>query len=322
MKIVFFGTPLFAKEFLEALHADQDISVSGVVTQADKPMGRKKILTSPATKKFALENDIPVFQPTKLKDPEFLSKLSKLEPDLFVIVAYGKIVPDEILNIPKLGSINVHPSKLPKYRGPSPMQAAIAAGDKSTAVSIMLIDDKMDHGPLLSQIDIDLVNDETPESLTKKVVKVGAPALIDSLKKYVAGDLKPKEQDHEKATICKLLSKEDGKIDWSEPAKIIEQKLRAYTPWPGVWTVFEEKTIKILAASPSQHTRSKALCYSSISGGGSISPGEVKIIEKELFVGTGTSPIKITELQLEGKQKTTAEVFLNGYKQIDGQKLG
>ena len=309
MNIVFFGTPEFAREFLAALNADEDISVLGVVTQPDKPVGRKKILTAPPVKEFAIKNNIEAFQPEKLKDKDFQSKIRNLKPDAFVIVAYGMIIPQEVLDIPSLGNINVHPSKLPKYRGPSPMQATIAAGDAETAVSIMLIDEKMDHGPILAQTLIKIDKTETIETLQKKVVDVGAPLLIDSIKRFGAGDLEPKEQDYSQATFCKLLSKEDGKIDWSEPAEVIERKARAYTPWPGVWSVWNDKTIKfhqILISSENME----------------IEPGQVLIVDDRLLIGTGSLPIEVLELQLEGKQKTTAKNFIQGHKNINNEKLG
>ncbi|PIZ53891.1 methionyl-tRNA formyltransferase, partial [Candidatus Uhrbacteria bacterium CG_4_10_14_0_2_um_filter_41_7] len=165
MNIVFFGTPDFARDFLKELYEDQDINICAVVAQSDKPVGRKQILTPPATKVFALQNNIPVLQPEKLKDQAVLEELKKFNADIFVIVAYGKIIPQNILDIPKLGNINVHPSKLPKYRGPSPLQAVIEAGDSETAISVMLIDDKMDHGPLLAQQTLKLDAQETPETL-------------------------------------------------------------------------------------------------------------------------------------------------------------
>ena len=206
MKIVFFGTPDFAKDFLVALHADEEIFVSAVVAQPDKPVGRKQILSAPPTKVFAEENNIPILQPEKLKDLNLIDQLSKLDADVFVIVAYGKIIPQKILDLPKLGNINVHPSKLPKYRGPSPLQATIASGDKETAISVMMIDDKMDHGPLLCQQPITVNDDDDSESLRARVAELGAPLLVETLKKFVAGEINPEEQNHDEATFCKLLT--------------------------------------------------------------------------------------------------------------------
>lgn len=254
MRIVFFGTPAFSASFLEALTNDAEIEVVGVVCQPDEPMGRKKVLTAPPTKAFALSRSIPVFQPTKLKDETFLSSIAALNADVAVIVAYGRILPKVLLDLIPRGFINVHPSLLSKYRGPSPMQAAIAAGDEVSGVTIMKIDEGMDTGPILAQVQIALDPRETTESLTAKVVAVGAPLLIDSLKGFIAGSITPKPQSGENISICGLLKKEDGKIDWTLPAAIIDAKIRAYTPWPGCWTIWTigatELQVKILNAEP------------------------------------------------------------------------
>lgn len=305
MNIVFFGTPEFAKEFLASLHEDEDILVSAVVCQPDKPVGRKKVVTSPATKDYALENGIPVLQPESLKkDPEIVAQLTQLQPDAFIIVAYGKILPESILNIPRLGNINVHPSLLPTYRGPSPIQAAIAAQDNETGVSIMLIDAEMDHGPILAQETIRLSDDETPETLREKVVELGAPLLVETLKGYAAGNIQPQEQDHDAATFCSLLKKEDGEIDWNRSAEEIDAQMRAYTPWPGAWTTWNGKMLKIHSALPLSKGELEGV---------TIEPGHVQITDDKLLIGTGSTPLKITNLQLEGKQRTTVGTFIRGY---------
>ncbi|MCG2697598.1 methionyl-tRNA formyltransferase, partial [Candidatus Parcubacteria bacterium] len=248
INIVFFGTPDFAKEFLKVLHDDHknechnnhpqpllgkggeaSICVKAVVCQSDKPVGRKKIITLPEVKVFALENDVRVLQPTTLKDQAIVDELKSLDADLFVIVAYGKIIPQSILDIPKLGCVNVHPSLLPKYRGPSPMQSAILNQELETGVSIMLIDDKMDHGPILSQKIIKIDEQETPESLSQKVIDLGGPQLIETIKAYFQGSIKPQEQNHEQVTFCKILTREDGRINWQKSAETIHAQIRALT---------------------------------------------------------------------------------------------
>lgn len=318
LKVVFLGTPEFAKDFLASLHEDEEILVSAVVCQSDKPVGRKQVMTPPATKLFALENDIPVYQPSNLKKDEGLVQtLKSLNADMFVIVAYGKIIPKSILEIPKLGNINVHPSLLPKYRGPSPIQSAIAAGDKESGVSIMLIDEEMDHGPILAQTTIDFDKNETPESFRVKVIDVAAPLLVETIKRFAVGEIKPKEQNHDSATICKLLSREDGIIDWSESAQIIESKIRGYTPWPGTTTKWNDKTLKIIRAAV------PPLPEGGLGGEGEIDlePGHVKIIDNRLLIGTGSGALEIIEIQPEGKPKMAIDAFLNGHPEIDGAKL-
>ena len=254
MRVVFFGTPAFSASFLEALANDPTIEIVGVVCQPDEPIGRKKVLTAPPTKALALSRSIPVFQPTKLKDEAFLASIAALKADIAVIVAYGRILPKALLDLIPRGFINVHPSLLPKYRGPSPMQAAIAANDSMTGVTIMKIDEGMDTGPILAQVQIALDPRETTESLTSKAVTIGAPLLIDSLKGFIDGSIAPQPQSTENVSICSLLKKEDGKIDWTLPAAVIDAKIRAYTPWPGCWTVWTigttELQVKILSAEP------------------------------------------------------------------------
>jgi methionyl-tRNA formyltransferase len=307
MKIVFFGTPDFANEFLKALHADEDIFVSAVVCQPDKPVGRKKELTAPATKLFAQEQEIPVIQPEKKKDilPE-LKKVLDGDIDAFVIVAYGKIIPQSVLDIPKKGSVNVHPSLLPKYRGPSPLQAAIKNQDAETGISIMLIDEEMDHGPILRQLTFQLKGSETFKSLSEEVAKLGGPLLVKTLKSYVAGDIEPTAQDDNKASYCKMIQKADGQIDWDNSAKEIYAQLRAYTPWPGIFTSLDGKTIKIHTIAVTEDKKN-------------LTPGEILVEEKQLFVGTGTEPIEIFQIQPEGKSRMFTPNFLNGHLDLHGK---
>lgn len=254
MRVLFFGTPTLARSILEALVADVEIDVVGVVCQPDEPFGRKAILTAPPTKQFAIEHTIPVFQPTKLKDESFLTAIDSLHADVAVVLAYGRILPQILLDRIPHGFVNVHPSLLPKYRGPSPMQAAILAGDSVTGVSIMKLDAGMDTGPLLAQSRIDLVIDETMETLTKKVIDCAAPLLITILKGYTAGSITPIAQSADDVSICKLLTREDGKIDWNESADIIDRNVRALNPWPGtsaIWTIGDKEiAVKILSATP------------------------------------------------------------------------
>lgn len=311
MNVIFFGTPEFAKDFLVALEEDRDIFVSAVVTRSDKRVGRKQVLTPAPTKIYAAENKIPVFQPDKLSDPKFIKQMQKLKPDIFVVIAYGKLIPQKALDIPRLGTINVHPSKLPKYRGPSPMQAAILAGDDETAVSIMQVDAEMDHGPVLKQGLIKLAKNESIASLTKKVVKVGIPLLIEALHETIEGTAKPIEQDHEQATFCKMISKDDGRVNWSRPADEIERQFRAYTLWPGIWTKLDGKTIKLHSILP--------LPEGELEGVGALEPGQISTSNKRILVGTKSNPIQILELQPEGKQPMDAKSFLNGNQDLDGK---
>lgn len=284
LRVAFFGTPDFAARFLSGLLDDSYFDVVAVITQPDEPIGRKKILTPPPVKTLALEKCVPVYQPTKVKDEFFLKAIESLKADIFVIVAYGRILPQTLLDMPSLGCINVHPSKLPKYRGPSPMQAAIAAGDQTTAVTIMKIDALMDHGPILAQEELDLTADETIASLTDKVVALGDPLLRNTLKAFHEGNLVPHEQDHDAATFCKILTRDDGKVDLKNDPIVLDRKIRALNPWPGIWTVVEHD---------GQPLRVKIL--------------RAKLIDRKL---------DIIEVQPEGGKPMSAADFMRGYGDI------
>lgn len=304
MRVVFFGTPEFSAQFLSAFLADSSFDVVGVVCQPDEPVGRKKVLTAPPTKVLALANSIPVFQPTRLKDETFLSAIDALHADAAVIVAYGRILPKILLDRIPLGFVNVHPSLLPKYRGPSPMQAAIANGDRTTGITIMKIDEGMDTGPILAQESLNLAPRETLESLTKQVVTVGAPLLIKTLTQYHNGIITPKPQTNEGANTCKLLTKDDGVIDWNQSAQAIDNKIRAYTPWPGVSAVWnlrgKEITVKLIEASIAQMKSSQ--------------PAGLPFSDtNELYCGTAHGVLCIHRLQIAGKTPITGTEFVRGY---------
>ena len=295
MKILFFGTPQFAAEFLKGLIAESDFEVVGVVTQPDEPVGRKKILTAPPVKLVALEHEIPVFQPTKLKDPSFQNLLKETGAEIGVVVAYGRILPQAVLDLTQLGYVNVHPSLLPKYRGPSPIIAAITNGDKETAVTVMKLVQEMDAGPILAQSVFSVEESETTESLTSKIVDIGVPLLVNTLTSYHDGNIVPREQDHAQATFCKLLTREDGVINWNEPAEVIERKIRAFNPWPGT----SSNGLKIFAARLSDQKLAPSVTNSS---------------EGRMFIGTATIALEILELQPAGGKRMKASDFLRGHQ--------
>ncbi len=312
IKVVFMGTPDFSVPILDAIISNYKLLA--VVTQPDKKVGRKQIVTPPPIKKFAIGKGYEVLQPAAIKgNAEFIRRVKELNPDMIVVVAYGFILPQELIDIPKYGVINVHASLLPKYRGASPIQSAILNGDKETGVSIMLIDDKMDHGALLSQSTITITNNDNFESLHDKLAKLGADLLLDTVPKYYSGQIKPIAQDESKATYCQLIKKEDGRIDWNKPAQEIERQVRAFMPWPGTWTEWNGKKLKISAVM--------VLARRSSSEGGSLFEpsaeiGEVVKIDDLLVVKCGQGALEIKELQLEGKRPMSSKEFLNGYKDI------
>src|SRR3989338_5002341 len=236
MKIVFFGTPAFAVTILQAL-IDAHMPPIAIVTAPDKPAGRGRRLSSPPVKELADKRHIPLLQPEKLKDEIFLETLRNYAADIFVIAAYGKILSQTLLDIPPKGVINVHPSLLPQHRGPSPIQSAILAGDNAMGVTLMLTDKEMDHGPILAQQELEfpISNFQFPK-LHHELANLGGKMLVNTLPRWIAGEITPQEQEHKKATYTKLLSKEDGHFDWTKSAEEIDRMVRALNPWPGTWS--------------------------------------------------------------------------------------
>ncbi|MFA5188342.1 MAG: methionyl-tRNA formyltransferase [Patescibacteria group bacterium] len=307
IKVIFMGTPEFSAPILNVLI--ENYNVMAVVTQPDKKVGRKQILTASPIKQIALANQIDVLQPDKIKgNTGFIQKVKALEPDLIIIAAYGLILPKEILDMPKYKVINVHASLLPKYRGASPIQAAILNGDKETGVTIMLVNEKMDEGDILTQEKVKIMPEETSESLHAKLSVLGTKLLMETLPKWLDKEIRPQKQDDSQATYCKLISKEDGQINWQKSALEIERQVRALNPWPGTWANWNSKKLKIL----------KSKIYE-VDKAGEV--GEVFKLNNGLGVYCGQNALEILELQLEGKKPMTAKEFLNGYPGIIGATL-
>ncbi|MGC9048813.1 MAG: methionyl-tRNA formyltransferase [Patescibacteria group bacterium] len=323
LNIIFFGTPEFAAIILDSLIKNNSKPVT-VITAPDKPVGRhayqqagKQILTPPPVKVLSQKHNIPILQPENLKENLNLkSEILNLKPDLFIVAAYGLILPQELLAIPKYGSLNIHPSLLPKYRGPSPIQATILNGDTETGVTIILMDEKMDHGPILAKCKKQITNKITTEELTKELADLGAKLLIETLPKWINGEIKPIPQDHSKATFTKIIKKEDGQINWSNSAQEIERMVRAYWPWPSAYTriqttkpKIQNKILKIIKADVLKIEHQKQ-------------PGMVFLTEnKKLLVACRENALILEEVQLEGKRQMTVQEFLNGYPEIVGSYL-
>ena len=334
MKIVFFGTPTFSVPFLTELIRDPEIEVVGVVTQPDKPAGRGGDVTPSPIKILAQDAVIPVFQPASLKTDQHIGKILKdLEADFFVVVAYGKIIPKAILDFPKLGCINVHPSLLPRHRGPSPMQWAIAQGDTTTGVTIMLLDEGMDTGPLLASEQVTIDAEETYETLVAKVQEIGPRLLTSTLKRQASSEIIPLKQDEAKATITRLLEKEDGHVDWSQTMAQIDQKHRAYHAWPGTWMCWERKmnvcmrlkinTLRPIdceherASSSARPSEAKQTRVHTLDFRADVPRGMVTIKEDRLFVDCADGTLEILKIQPEGKPNMKASAFIQGYPDID-----
>lgn len=300
MKIVFMGTPDFADESLKAL-VGAGYEVSAVFTKPDMPVGRKHILTPPIVKVTAEELGIPVFQPTTLKNGEAFNILKEINPDLIVVVAYGKILPKEILDLPKYGCINVHASLLPKYRGASPIQWSIVCGEKVTGVTTMYLNEGMDTGDILMKEETEIGETENAEQLWDRLSALGAGLLIKTVKGIEENTLTPVKQDEARATYAPIIKKSDGLIDWNDTAYNINCKIRGLHSWPVAFTKLDGKTFKIFSAEIVEKS-GKA--------------GEVIDGESEIIVACGENALKIKEIQAEGSKRMSSEDFLRGKKLI------
>ncbi|WP_343162553.1 methionyl-tRNA formyltransferase [Desulfurobacterium thermolithotrophum] len=300
------GTPDFAVPSLKKLF-EAGFEIPLVITQPDRPAGRGKRIKPPPVKVLAEKLNIPVYQPERVKgNEELLNKLKEISPDLIVVAAYGKILPNEILDLPKFGCINVHASLLPEYRGASPIQSALLDGKEKTGVTIMLISPELDAGDIISQKEVLIDRKDNAQTLHDKLANLGAELLVETIPSYVSGKLKPIPQESSKATYCKPITKEMGKIDWTLPAEKIFNMIRAFTPWPSAYTTFRGKRIKLLEAEP-------------IEGNGN--PGEVIKADKELVISTGEGALKIKKLRPEGKKEISGEEFIRGYRIKVGEKF-
>ncbi|NQU83437.1 MAG: methionyl-tRNA formyltransferase [Parcubacteria group bacterium] len=298
--LIFFGTPEFAVPSLSKI--SKSFEIKAVFCEPDRPVGRKQELKEPPVKKTAKKLGLKIFQPESIKKQEEV--IRKLNPDIAVIVAYGQLIPKRILSIPKFGFINLHPSLLPKYRGPSPIQSTILNGDKETGVSIIILDEKMDHGPILSQKKIKIEKDETAESLHEKSSKIGADLITKTANDLVSGKIKGKEQNHKKATFTKILKREDGKINFEKSAEENERMVRAYSPWPGTFTEINGKRLKIISAyiyKKEEHQKTGVFF-------------EAK--NKKLAVKCKKEALVLERVQLEGKKEMSGEEFLKGNKNL------
>ncbi len=299
-RIIFFGTPSFAVFALKGLIEGTDKLVA-VVTQPDKEKGRGRKILYPPVKEVALEYGLPVLQPERVKEEAFQQELRRFLPDLFVVVAYGEILPRSILEIPRHGAVNVHASLLPKYRGAAPIARSILAGEKTTGVTTMLMDEGMDTGDILLQRAIPIGEEDTSETLHEKLAPLGAELLLETLERMKMDDLVPVPQDPSKRSYAPPLKKEDGRINWSREADEIDRQVRAFNPWPGAFTFWEGKLLKIC----------KGKVREGISKG---KPGSVVWTGTDFIeVDTGKGSYLITELQIEGKRRMAARDFLSGH---------
>ena len=309
MKVVFMGTPDFAVPTLEKI-IEAGHEVIGVVTQPDKAKGRGKKVLFPPVKEKALEHNLTVYQPRRAREPEFIEQMRALNPDVMVVVAFGQILPKDILDIPKYGCINVHASLLPKYRGAAPIQWAVINGDAVSGVTTMQMDVGLDTGDMLLKTEVPLAEDETGGSLFDKLSTLGGELLIETLDKIQTGDIHPEKQDDSQAgEYARTLDKALGNVDFSMSAAAIERLIRGLNPWPSAYTFYNGKTMKLWKAE--------------IVPGTDAAPGQIVSVDKQSFtVQTGEGGLRILELQMEGKKRMDAGAFLRGCALSVGEMLG
>jgi len=313
LKIMFFGTSEFAVPILEALVKTIKPDIT-VVTAQDKPVGRKQVLTPSPVKEFARKHGIPTLQPKDVKDPQALEAIKGKNPDLIIVAAYGKILPKEIVELPPYGSLNIHPSLLPKYRGPSPIQTAILNEEKKTGITIILMDEKIDHGPVLNQEAWMIKKNSTFKDLSAELAKIGAELLLKTLPSWINGEIKTRKQKEAEAVYTKILRKEDGKIDWGESASRIESRIRAFEPWPSAYTRFKniDNRFNVLKVLKGFVLKQTDIGPFGASGKTFLAPDD------QIAVQTGKDFLVIERLQLEGKKPMNTEDFIRGHRNFVG----
>jgi methionyl-tRNA formyltransferase len=310
MRVVFMGTPAFAVPSLDALaRAGHDLVA--VVAQPDRPAGRGQALREPATKAWARAHGVSVLQPEKVRDGKLAAELAALRPDVLCVAAYGRILGKDLLTLAPHGAINVHGSLLPKYRGAAPIQWAIASGEAETGVSIMQMDEGLDTGDVLLQRALAVGPADTAESLAPRLATLGGEALVEALALAAAGTLTPVRQDGSKATLARILEREDGKVDWSRPAKVIHDRLRGFQPWPGAWTTLDGKNVKLVEAAPVDSPLAAGAAEP-----GAWVPGSATVMTGRGLAVSCAHPtvLLVTRLQPEGKGPQAAADFANGLR--------
>jgi len=307
--VVFMGTPQYAIPSLEALHARHQVVL--VVTQPDRRQGRgRRVILSPV-KTFALEHGLPVWQPKTLAGGEALERLRAAQADVYVTAAIGLILPADVLALAPYGCVNVHASLLPRWRGAAPIPAAILHGDAETGVTLMRTDEGLDTGPILAQARCPIGPDDTTAALTERLARLGADLLIETLPSLLSGEIAPQPQPEEGVTCAPRLAKEDGRIDWHQPAAHIARQIRAFTPWPGTFTTYGDQTLKVLHAEALPEWR------------GTGAPGRVvTLADKRIAVATGEGALVLCEIQLAGRNPVPPDAFCCGYQDFPGSMLG
>lgn len=291
---------------LESLLQSAEFAIQAVVTQPDRPVGRDHALEQSPIKHFALAQGLTVLEPENLKTFA-VDHADFKNSTLFIVCQYGLIIPQSVFDLPKRGTINVHTSLLPKYRGASPIQSALIHGETTTGITIMLMDKLMDHGPILRQVPVKINADDTYPTLSASLAQVAGPLLVMAANDWLAGRITPEVQDESAVTTCTMLTRDDGKIDFSKSAAAIYNQFRGTYPWPGLWTTWDDKRLKLLNIKTTTE---------------SVPADTVKIVADHIFIGTASGAIDVLKLQLEGKKPMTQSVFIQGHKTFSDAKLG
>jgi len=311
LRIVFCGTPEFAVPSLRHLAERSEFSIDAVITQPDRPRGRGQHVSSSPVKDAALEIGLHVYQPETIKSESSQEFLKRVAPDAVVIIAYGQIIPARLLTIPRLGWLNLHASLLPRYRGAAPIHWAIANGETVTGLTTMQIDKGMDTGPTLLRREVEIGPDESSPELAARMSVLGAELIADSLLRFDRGEIFPVPQDAQNASYAPILKKEDGRIDWSQPAQQIYNRMRAFVPWPGAFTTFRQQTCNVWGRPESRGM-----------AGENMQPGEIISSTKELYVVCGEgSCLRAESVQIEGRKKLSAREFANGARIVSGDRF-
>jgi methionyl-tRNA formyltransferase len=306
VRLVFMGTPELARTVLAGLAEDPRFQILAVVVQPDKPTGRGLQLTPPPVKVEALARGLPVLQPLKAREPAFLEQLRVLAPDLIAVAAYGQILPQALLDIPRHGCVNVHTSLLPRWRGAAPIQWAVAEGDAESGVTLMRMEAGLDTGPMIAEVRTPIHADDTGQTLHDRLAQLGGQLLCATISAYIAGELPPRAQPAEGVTYARKITKDDGRLDWSQPAVVLGQRLRAFTPWPGAFAFLpgepKPKLLKVHAAVP-------------VTAPVGAAPGTVLAADKGgLVVACAVGALRLTEVQPEGGRRMRVEQFLAGHR--------
>ncbi len=300
LRIVFCGTPVFAVPSLRALIAQPDFRVEAAIAQPDRPRGRGREISIPPVKSVAVESGIQVYQPEKIKSDAAYDFLRRLAPDVVVIVAYGQIISQRLLDIPRFGWINVHASLLPKYRGAAPINWAIVNGEAQTGITTMQVNAGLDTGPMLLRSETHIAPDETAPELAARLAEMGAPLIVETLCKMERGEITPQPQDDSRATLAPILKKEDGRIDWSQPAASIYNRIRGLQPWPGAFTTFRGKTCQIWGRPIAARDVNAV-------------PGTIVAENRDFTVACGGGTVlRLEFIQMEGRKRVTASEFASG----------